>query len=364
MLGVNEPEAQVVDVFVTRGRKVSVGDRLCTLETTKATLEVEAEVEGYIDSVLVAKGQQVTADEVLFEISSEPAAEPTASSSVSSASSPDPDVRPEGLLITEKGLRLAKELDLALDALPTGTLVTEGMVRDFSKKLPPPAKTSKTQFNSEIKASFDANELLIIGAGGLAKMIIDLVRQTGDYRIAGLVVEPLPTFSELLGVPVLGGEELLESLHCKGIRLMVNAVGAINQNRIRHEIFVRMVSRGFVFPALVHPKAMVEPSAEIAAGTLVFGMASVGSAARIGFGVIVNTGAIVSHDCQIGDLAHLTPGVVLAGSVEVGAGAIIGMGVTTTVGVKIGEWASIGNGARIHANVPPHAIVQAGTTWR
>jgi pyruvate/2-oxoglutarate dehydrogenase complex dihydrolipoamide acyltransferase (E2) component len=99
MLSVNEPEAQLVDVFVTTGRRVSVGDPLCTLETTKATFEVQAEVEGYIHDVLVSKGQQVTAGALLFEISSEPPAEPAASSPPAA----DAEPRPEGLLITEKG---------------------------------------------------------------------------------------------------------------------------------------------------------------------------------------------------------------------------------------------------------------------
>jgi len=363
MLSVNEPDAQLVEVFVTTGRKVVVGDALCTLETTKATFEVQAEVEGYIHDVLVTKGQQVTAGTVLFEISCEPPAESPASLSAPSAPSADAGSRPEGLLITEKGLRLAKELGVALDVLPLGALVTEAMVREFSTKAGSSAEMGKTKFIFEVKVPFDANELLIVGAGGHAKTIIDLVRQANHYHLAGLVAEPTPAESDVLGVRVLGGEEVLQSLHDKGIRLMVNGVGAINRNRVRYEIFVRMAERGFAFPRIVHPKAIVEPSASIAAGVQIFGMAFVGSAARVGFGAVINTGAIVSHDCKIGDLAHLTPGVVLAGSVHVGIGALIGMGVTTAVGVRIGEWARIGNGSRINGDVPPHAIVQAGTTW-
>jgi sugar O-acyltransferase (sialic acid O-acetyltransferase NeuD family) len=359
MLSVNEPDAQLTEVFVTTGSKVAAGDALCTLETTKATFEVQAEVEGYIHGVLVTKGQQVTAGTVLFEISCEP---PTILSA-SAAPPPDAGSKPEGLLITEKGLRLAKDLGVALDALPVGALVTEATVREFSTKVGLSAETGKTELVSEVKVPFDANELLILGAGGHAKMIIDLVRQANHYHLAGLVADPRPSSSDVLGVPVLGGEEVLQSLHGKGIRLIVNGVGAINRNRIRYDVFVRLAERGFGFPRIVHPRAIVEPSASIAAGVQVFGMAVVGSAARIGFGAVINTGAIVSHDCKIGDLAHLTPGVVLAGRVEVGTGALIGMGVTTAVGVRIGEWARIGNGARINGDVPPHVIVQAGATW-
>lgn len=363
MLSVNEPEAQVIDVFVTTGSKVAVGDPLCTLETTKATIEVEAEVGGYIHAVLFSKGQQVTAGAILFEISSVPPTEPPVSSSVSSAPVPDAESRPEGLLITEKGLRLAKELGVRLDTLPLGAMVTEAMVREFSAKAAPPAGAAKMERNSEVRVPFDANKLLIYGASGHAKTIIDLVRQASHYQLAGVVADPPPAISELFGVPVFGGSEVLQSLYDKGIRLMVNAVGGISRNRIRQEIFVRMAERGFAFPRIVHPKAVVEPSAEIEGGVQVFGMSFIGSAVRVGFGAIINTGAIVSHDCKIGDFAHLTPGVVLAGGVEVGTGALIGMGVTTALEVKIGEWARVGNGARINGDVPPHAIVQAGTTW-
>jgi acetyltransferase EpsM len=233
--------------------------------------------------------------------------------------------------------------------------VTEAVVRASSTTTAPAA--------AEIKVPFEANQILIFGAGGHAKTIIDLVRQANHYRLAGLVAEPHADVSEVLGVPVLGGEEVLQSLYDQGIRLMVNGVGAIHRNRIRYGIFVKMAARGFAFPRIIHPKAVVEPSAEIAGGVQVFGLAFLGSAVRVGFGAVVNTGAIVSHDCKIGDFAHLTPGVVLAGNVEVGIGALIGMGVTTAIGVKIGAWARIGNGARINGDVPPNAIVHAGATW-
>ena len=61
MLSVNEPEALVAGLFVAPGQKISCGDLLCSLETTKATFDVQAESEGYIQNVLVAKGAQVTA---------------------------------------------------------------------------------------------------------------------------------------------------------------------------------------------------------------------------------------------------------------------------------------------------------------
>ena len=69
------------------------------------------------------------------------------------------------------------------------------------------------------------------------------------------------------------------------------------------------------------------------------------------------------NDCVIGEYVHLAPGALLAGHVKVGTGALVGMGVTTHRNVTIGEWTRVGNGARIHGDVPPHTVVQAGTSW-
>ena len=364
LLSVNEPEAQVVDVVATSGMKVRPGDLLCTLETTKTTFDVQCEVDGYVRAVLIAKGQRVSAGALLFELADVPQAHGPSPASHSAGPAQVEPTRPEGLLITEKAARLAATLSVPLNSLPLRTLVTEAMIYERSGARPPVPDDRPAFESSAIGLPFDANQLVIMGAAGHAKTIIDLVRQARQYRIVGIVAEPRPAESDVLGVPVLGGEEVLPQLVASGIRLMANGVGAIESNRIRAQVFARMATQGFAFPRLVHPGAVVEASAEIDGGAQICGRAFVGSAARIGFGAIVGTGATVSHDCVVGESVHLTPGVILAGRVEVGTGALLGMGVTTLPGVVIGEWARVGNGACILKDVPPHTIVQTGVTWR
>lgn len=78
---------------------------------------------------------------------------------------------------------------------------------------------------------------------------------------------------------------------------------------------------------------------------------------------MINTAAIISHDCEIGAYSHIAPGALLAGHVHVGERALVGMGVTTIIGLKIGAGARIGNGAVLLADVPARAIVPAGKVW-
>jgi UDP-3-O-[3-hydroxymyristoyl] glucosamine N-acyltransferase len=128
-------------------------------------------------------------------------------------------------------------------------------------------------------------------------------------------------------------------------------------------VFSRLLEAGFACPTVVHPAGWVEGSASLAPGSQVFAHAYVGSAAEIGFGVIVNTGAVISHDCRVASYANISPGAILAGGVHVGEGVLIGMGVTVNLNVKVGPGAGLGNSSVIKEDVPAGGVVRAGTVW-
>jgi sugar O-acyltransferase (sialic acid O-acetyltransferase NeuD family) len=162
---------------------------------------------------------------------------------------------------------------------------------------------------------------------------------------------------------VLGTRDILPQLAAQGLRLAANGVGGIIDMGVRIKLFGLLADAGFVFPRLCHPRATLEPSAQIADGVQIFANAYVGSGAILHERCMINTGAIVSHDCEIGAYTHIAPGALLAGHVQVGERALVGMGVTTIIGLKIGTGARIGNGAILLADVPDKAIVPAGKVW-
>jgi acetyltransferase EpsM len=209
----------------------------------------------------------------------------------------------------------------------------------------------------------DPTAIIIYGGGGHGKSLIDLLRALGSYHLAGVVDDGKPAGGDVLGVPLLGGGEVLGELYRSGVRMAVNAVGGIGNLAPRLQVFGRLAEAGFDCPGVVHPAAWVEPSASLAKGVQVFPHAYVGSDAHVGFGCIVNTGAILSHDVVLGDYSNISPGAILAGAVEVGERALIGMGVTINLEVKVGAGARIGNGATIKRDVPAGSVVHAGTIW-
>lgn len=215
----------------------------------------------------------------------------------------------------------------------------------------------------EQKSAYGPNALIVYGGGGHGKAVIDLVRSMNTYEIVGIVDDGLPVGSQVMGAPVLGGAEVLEDLKARGVRLAANAIGGIGNITPRVVVFDRLKAAGFDFPVLVHPSAVVEPTARLAAGAQIFPHAYVGSDAEIGFGCIINIAALAPHDCVLEEVVNLSPGVLLAGNVHIGARSLIGMGVTINLNLTIGAEARIGNGATVKADVPAGGVVRAGHIW-
>lgn len=208
-----------------------------------------------------------------------------------------------------------------------------------------------------------ANLLLIYGGGGHGKVIIELVRALNCYQLVGIVDDGLPFGSQILGLPVLGGAEVLQEMHQRGINLAINAVGGIGNVSIRQKVFDSLAQASFSYPTVVHPTAFIEPSARLDNGVQVLSQSYISSDAKIGFGTVINAGVVVSHDCILGKCVNLSPGAMLAGNVRVEDFVQIGMAATVNLDLTIGAGARIGNGATVKADVPSGGIVRAGTIW-
>ncbi len=363
LLNANEPEARLVQIHIKDGQIVQKGDLLFTIETTKAASDVEAPESGFA-RLAAAEGATLAVGEALAYIT-ETADEPLEISNQLSISGGDkPPViaeqSPANLRITKAARALAESLGLDLSSLPTDRLITESFIRQITQSQNP----SITQSYNLASTKSPNAQILLYGAGGHAKAVLEMIQAIGAFRVAGIVDDnPALTGSSVLGVSVLGTRQALPGLLEQGVLLAANGVGGIINIEIRVKLFELLAGYGFAFPILRHPRATVEPSAQLEDGVQVFANAYVGSSAVLREKCMVNTGAIVSHDCEIGRYTHIAPGCLLAGHVHVGERALIGMGVTTIIGLKIGDGARVGNGAVLLADVPARQIVPAGKVW-
>lgn len=92
-------------------------------------------------------------------------------------------------------------------------------------------------------------------------------------------------------------------------------------------------------------------------GTVIFAAAVINAHSEIGRHGIVNTAAVIEHDCILEDFVHISPNVTLPGGVKVGEGTHIGIGACVIPGVKIGKWCVIGAGTVVIKNIPDFCTV-------
>lgn len=182
--------------------------------------------------------------------------------------------------------------------------------------------------------------LILIGGGGHALVVAEAARACGR-AIAGVFDDrsDAPAITRLglarLG-PLRGGPAAEAWIVCVG------------DLRVRMELIAAMgagLGGGSVAAAVVHPSAVVSPSAALGVGVFVGPRAVVHSFAKVEAHAIVNTGAIVEHDCVIGVGTHVAPGAIVAGSATVGSGCLLGVGCRVLPRVKVGDGCTVGAGA-------------------
>lgn len=185
------------------------------------------------------------------------------------------------------------------------------------------------------------NSLLIIGSGGHGRVVLDIALSTGRYSQIDFATnvdnpDPIGDFR------ILDERELSPELIASGYESVAVAIG---DNRARLSKARLLVSFGAHLPALVHPSAVVSPSASLGVGTVVCAGAVVNASARTGAACIVNTGAVVEHECVLEDGVHMSPGSLLGGGCIVGEEA----------------WLCIGSSAVDHVRVAPGSVLAGGS---
>lgn len=195
-----------------------------------------------------------------------------------------------------------------------------------------------------------SDPLLILGAGGHAKVLVEALLADGAL-IAGLLdADPARLGDNVLGVPVIGEDRTAEDFPCDAVRL-VNGIGSIGLPTLRRAIFEKFSVRGYGFATVIHPSAVVASDAELGEGAQIMAGAVLQPGCHIGSNAIINTRASVDHDCTVGDHTHIAPGVTISGGVTIGSGCHVGTGATVIQGVRIGDGSVVGAGAVVTKDV-------------
>lgn len=198
-------------------------------------------------------------------------------------------------------------------------------------------------------------DILIFGAGGLGRLVHDIVVQRGGLRVVAFLDTDVAKRGQRIdGVTVLGGLEMARPLRAKRVE---RAIVAIGEGRTRVGLAQQLQERGFALASAIHPGASIAASAEIGEHVILGARALICVHARIGAHTVVSASAIVEHDNRLGQGVFLQPAVRLAGGVTVEDFATLQIGACVIPGRRVGVGARVEAGAVVIHDVPPGATV-------
>ena len=198
-------------------------------------------------------------------------------------------------------------------------------------------------------------KIVVFGAGGHAKVVVDVLAQMKRYEVVALLDDSAALHgTRRWGFKVWGGREQFSTLRKRSVRGLIVGLG---DNQRRQSVYEEAAKAGVKLITAVHPSVHLGGRVTIGAGSLLVAGTVINVDAVIGENVIINTGATVDHDCRIGAHVHLSPGVHLAGGVTVGELTHIGIGAVVLPNVQVGRACIVGAGAVVLDSVPDGAVV-------
>lgn len=191
--------------------------------------------------------------------------------------------------------------------------------------------------------------IVILGGGGTAVDFSEAALAAGNEVLGFLKdtaeEEPLP----VLGI-LADWKRLPEDVK------FFCGFGSVTSYKTRLEILARLGIPEHRYAVILHPQAVVSPSAFLGPGCGILACASLGARARLGAHVEVLQSALIAHDCCLEDGVIVAGGANLAGGIHIGRGAYVGAGACIRGGIRVGERALLGMNSTLLEDVPPGAV--------
>lgn len=202
--------------------------------------------------------------------------------------------------------------------------------------------------------------IIILGKGGHAESLADIVERENKYEIAGYVVNDTGKQSGNEKYPIIGSDRELEQIFQSGIRNAAVGIGYLGKSDLREKLWNKLKQIGYSLPVICDPSAILAGNIRLGEGTMVGKGAIINANASVGKMCIINTGAVIEHDCIVKDFSHISVGSILCGNVQVGKASFVGANATVIQGKSVGSQCIIGAGTTVRKNVMDYRIVWSG----
>lgn len=187
------------------------------------------------------------------------------------------------------------------------------------------------------------NSIILLGAGGHCKSCIDVIENSNEFVIKGIITKPNDSIKNYMNYKILGNDnELGKIFSDEDYGLICIGELGIQEKRIR--LYNLLIENNLNIAVVRSNYAIISKNAKINKGSVIMHNVVVNSGVNIGENCVINTNSVIEHDVIIDDHSYISTGVIINGGVQIGKGSFIGSGSIIREGLKI----------------PPNSIISAG----
>lgn len=201
--------------------------------------------------------------------------------------------------------------------------------------------------------------IILVGGGGHCKSVIDVLVDSQEFNIIGLLDMKDKVGSNLLGFPIIGTDDDIPKLITKYKNFHIT-IGHILSNVNRVNLYHRIESLGGSFPIIKAYDAYVSKYALIHPGTFIGHKAVINAGAKIGCNCIINTSAVIEHDSIVENHSHISTCATVNADCQVGEGSFLSSHVVINRGVKIPPESRIYSGSIVTKSFKERGISLKG----
>lgn len=192
--------------------------------------------------------------------------------------------------------------------------------------------------------------LILIGGGGHCKVCIDVIEQTGQFEIIGILDLAELVGTSVLDYQVIGTDNDIAKYVELGYSFLIT-IGQIKSASLKEKLFHVLKENNAIIATVVAPSAYVSKYSKLGAGTIVMHHAIINAGATIGYNCILNNKSDIEHDTVVGNHTHISTGAILNGDCKIGNGVFIGSNATVANQITIEDNVVIGAGSVVIKNI-------------
>ncbi len=198
--------------------------------------------------------------------------------------------------------------------------------------------------------------MLIIGAKGFAKEVLEILHQKNDLQNIVFYDDVNDDIGDLLygKFPVLKTEiEVDRFFESKCNKFTIG----IGNPLLRYKMNLKFKKLDGELITCLSPSCNVgNYEVDLGAGSVIMSGVNISNSTSLGIGCIVYYNSNITHDCIVGDFVEISPSVSLLGNVKVGSFTQIGSNATILPKITIGKNVIIGAGSVVTKDIPDNSV--------